>query len=136
MDRFLERRERLRPTLRSGDAEGFLVSSPTNVRYLTGFTGDSSVLLLGRDRDILVSDGRFTTQLAQECPELEARIRPTGVELTRVVGGIVQGLGWRRLAFEAVSCTVADYQSFARAMPGAELVGVSGWVEALRRVKD
>jgi Xaa-Pro aminopeptidase len=136
MHRFDERRERLRLILRAGDAEGFLVSSPTNVRYLTGFTGDSSVLLLGGDREILVSDGRFTTQVAQECPGLEVHIRPTGVEMARAVGGVVQGLGWRRLAFEAVSCTVAEHQALAQAMPGAELVGVSGWVEALRRVKD
>ena len=68
MDRFRARREGLRRTLEASDAEGFLVASPTNVRYLTGFTGDSSVLLFGRDREIIVSDGRFTTQLDQECP--------------------------------------------------------------------
>ena len=85
MDRFGERREALRRTLRASDHVGFLVASPTNVRYLTGFTGDSSVLLLGRDREILVSDGRFTTQLEQECPGLEAHIRPTGVEMVHEI---------------------------------------------------
>jgi Xaa-Pro aminopeptidase len=136
MDRFRTRREGLRRTLAASDADGFLVSSPTNVRYLTGFTGDSSVLVFGRDREIIVSDGRFTTQLAQECPELEAHIRPTGVELAHEIGRVVKGLGWRRLAFEAMSYSVAECQSLSTAMSGVDLGGVAGWVEGLRRVKD
>ena len=50
MDRFLSRREKLRGTLESDDIDALLVSAPTNVSYLTGFSGDSSVLFLGRDR--------------------------------------------------------------------------------------
>jgi Xaa-Pro aminopeptidase len=136
MDRFRERRERLRPTLRSGDAEGVAVVSPTNVRYLTGFTGESSILLVGRERDVILSDGRFTTQLAQECPDLEARIRPTGVEMAAELGRVVVGLGWRHLAFEASACSVAEYQGLRDAMPIVELLPVKGWVDSLRRVKD
>src|SRR5262249_42628737 len=122
MDRCYERRERLKRVLRASDAEAVFISSPTNVRYLTGFTGDSSVLLLSSDREIIVSDGRFTTQLAQECPDIEAHIRPTGVELSVEVGAVVQGLGWHRLAFEAASCTVAEHHAFWTAMPGLELI--------------
>jgi Xaa-Pro aminopeptidase len=136
MDRFQVRREGLRCTLEVSDAEGFLVSSPTNVRYLTGFTGDSSVLLFGGDREVIVSDGRFTTQLGQECRDLEARIRPTGVEMPQQVGRVVKDLGWRRVAIEAMSCSVAEYQAYSTSMSGVDLVGVAGWVEALRRVKD
>jgi Xaa-Pro aminopeptidase len=136
MDRLSDRRERLRQALRASDAVGVLVATPTNVRYLTGFTGDSSVLLIGLDREIIVSDGRFSTQLAQECPGLEAHIRPTGVELALELGHVVDGLGWHRLAFEAVSCTVAEQQALMLAIPTVELIGVSGWVESLRCVKD
>src|SRR5262245_1085990 len=136
MDRFGERRERLRRSVQTGDVEGFAVSSPTNVRYLTGFTGDSSILLVGRERDVIVSDGRFGTQLEHECPDLEARIRPTGVEMAVELGRVVEGLGWRRLAFEAAAYTVAEYQALRDAMPAVELAAVKGWVESLRRVKD
>ena len=48
----------------------------------------------------------------------------------------VEGLGWRRLAFEAASCTVAEQQALSDAMPAVELTGVVGWVEALRQIKD
>jgi Xaa-Pro aminopeptidase len=131
-----ERRERLRRKLASTDADAILVSSPTNVRYLTGFTGDSSVLLVSRERDVLVSDGRFTMQISQECPGLEAYIRPPGCELTHAIAHVVGTVGVRRAAFEATSCTVAEYESIRDALPSASMMGVRGWVEALRRVKD
>jgi Xaa-Pro aminopeptidase len=135
MDQSTQRREALRRILDASDAGGFLVTSPTNVRYLTGFTGDSTVFLMGRDREILVSDGRFTIQIEQECPGLEAHIRPSGTELMRAVAGLVESFGLRRLAFES-SCTVAERDAMTELLPGVQLEGVSGWVETLRRVKD
>ena len=118
------------------DVDGFLVSSPTNVRYLTGFTGDSSVLLMTTDREIIVSDGRFTTQLEQECPGLETSIRPPGCELNQAIAHVIQTIGVRRLAFEATTCTVAEYEWIRDAIPSVSMIAVAGWVETLRRVKD
>ena len=51
------------------------VSNPLNVTYISGFTGDSSWLLLARDRTVVVSDGRYEVQISEECPGLEAIIR-------------------------------------------------------------
>ncbi len=71
MNRIPSRKEKLRQNFKSDDLQGLLVSSATNVAYLTGFTGDSSVLLVSRERELMISDGRFTTQIEQECPGLE-----------------------------------------------------------------
>ena len=78
MDRTPHRREKLAETFKADRVDALLVATVTNVSYLTGFTGDDSTLLLSRDRAIVVSDGRYTTQLAQECPGLEVHIRPVG----------------------------------------------------------
>jgi Xaa-Pro aminopeptidase len=136
MNRIADRRERLRRGFGTRPVDGFLISSPTNVRYLTGFTGDSSVLLMTTERDIIVSDGRFTTQLAQECPGLETTIRPPGCELLQSIAQVIELNGVRRLAFEATTCTVAEYEWMRDAIPSSSMLGVKGWVEALRRVKD
>jgi Xaa-Pro aminopeptidase len=136
MNRIADRRERLRREFGTRTVDGFLVSSPTNVRYLTGFTGDSSVLLMTTERDIIVSDGRFTTQLAQECPGLETSIRPPGCELLQSIAQVIELNDVRRLAFEATTCTVAEYEWIRGAIPSTSMLGVQGWVEALRRVKD
>ena len=65
----------VRRYLRKHHVLPMLVSHPVHVHYLTGFTGDATHLLLGEDRDLLVSDFRFRDQLAEECPDVETVIR-------------------------------------------------------------
>ncbi|HVS37468.1 MAG TPA: aminopeptidase P family N-terminal domain-containing protein, partial [Gemmataceae bacterium] len=75
MDHTAARRDRLARLLSEEGVDAFLISNPVNVTYLTGFTGDSSTVVLTRDRVILVSDPRYVGQIADECPELETHIR-------------------------------------------------------------
>ncbi len=136
MDRTPMRREKLGGALAADRVDALLVTSATNVSYLTGFTGDSSALLLARDRALIVSDGRYEAQIAQECPGLEVHIRPVGQPLTRAIAEVAGKLGARRLAFEATALSVAEFEEIREALPEAEFVGVKGRVEALRLVKD
>ena len=76
MDYPAQRRERLARVLADEGIDALMISSPVNVTYLTGFSGDSTILLLTRDRLVLVSDSRYTGQLADECPGLPTHIRP------------------------------------------------------------
>ncbi|MCS7160114.1 MAG: Xaa-Pro peptidase family protein [Gemmatales bacterium] len=117
-------------------AEAFLVLGSANVRYLTGFTGDSTWLLLGRERVIALSDQRYQYQLAEECPELEARIRPVGTQLLDWTIEVVQDLGWRSLAYPADRLTVADWNRLREALPQVHWEAVNGLVEAERMRKD
>jgi Xaa-Pro aminopeptidase len=136
MDRFHFRREKLRSAWKDAEIDAVLVSAPSNVSYLTGFSGDSSLLLVGRDRDLIVSDGRFTTQLAQECPGLEARIRSPGQDMNPAVADVLRLMGLTRVGFEATHLTVADHEVLAHAAPTVTLLPTTGQVEALRQIKD
>lgn len=113
-----------------------LVVAEQNVRYLTGFTGDSSVLLISRDRTLLISDGRYSTQLAAECPGLEVHVRPIEQVLFDAVGEVIAKFGASRVGFEPSKLTVARYETIRGHAPAVELVGVAGRVEALRAIKD
>src|ERR1051325_474442 len=55
--------------------DALLITNPINVTYLTGFSGDASFLIVDRTKTLLVSDGRFKVQIAEECPGLDAFIR-------------------------------------------------------------
>jgi Xaa-Pro aminopeptidase len=136
MDRIWKRREDLRRQLRSDELGAILITCPTNVSYLTGFTGDSSVLLLGQERDIILSDGRFTTQLAEESPALEAFIRPATQTMTQAVAQVAGSLGIGRLGFEAVALSVAEFEKLREALPTPTLVPTTERVESLRQIKD
>jgi Xaa-Pro aminopeptidase len=130
------RREKLKEAVAADRADALLVTSETNVGYLTGFTGDASALLLARDRAVMISDGRYEAQIAQECPGLDVHIRPVGRPLTKAIADVAGKLGARRIAFEATAMSVAEFEEIREALPEAEFVGVKGRVEALRMVKD
>ena len=49
-DRHADRLDRLRRTLGDDAPEALVVSSPVNVGYLTGFSGDSTPLLVTKRR--------------------------------------------------------------------------------------
>lgn len=136
MSRFEVRRDKLRKTLKKHGVDALLVSSVANVTYLTGFTGDSSYLVLGRDQDILLSDGRYTTQIAEECPGLAAEIRTpdkTQIHLVEKVAGQMK-LG--KLGVEGDTVSANFLEKVREKLPKVELVRTSGVVEELREVKD
>ncbi len=136
MDRFYTRRQKLRSGLRAAGVDSLLVSATSNVSYLSGFSGDSSVLLISPDRDLIISDGRFTTQLERECPGLEAQIRSVGEDMNAAVGRTLKSMGLERVGIEADFTTVAAYEALVQAAPGVALVGMTGQVETLRQIKD
>lgn len=136
MERGARRRESLRGRLEALNLDALLVSSETNVAYLTGFTGDSSTLLVGRDRDVILSDFRYTTQIAQECPGLEAYIRPSTQTMNQAVARWAGELKARRLGFESAVLSVADFDKLRQALPDLALVSTAEQVEDLRQIKD
>ena len=136
MDRSLSRRQELVQCLKTDRADALLILSETSVRYLTGFRGDSSALILLNDRAILVSDGRYTTQIAEECSGLDVHIRSVGTLLNAAIADVVGKLGIRSLAFESAIMTVADFEELREKLPSLEMTGVKGRVEVLRAVKD
>ncbi len=70
-----KRQERLRALLQSEELDAFFISNPVNVTWLSGFSGDSSFLIVGQERTLIVSDTRYTEQIEQERPGAYAHIR-------------------------------------------------------------
>jgi len=130
------RRERLLRQLKSARADALLVTSPVNVRYLTGFTGEDSFLVLGHGVRVLVSDSRFETQIAEECPGLDAHIRPRTKTIAEAVGEVVSRSKLKKLAFESASTSYAQWQALTQAVKPLELVPQPELVETLRLIKD
>jgi Xaa-Pro aminopeptidase len=52
--------------LTSAHLDGLLITNLANIRYLTGFSGTSALLLVSRSAVILVSDFRYQTQAVEE----------------------------------------------------------------------
>ena len=113
MDYPAQRREQLRRLLPAEGLDALMISSPVNVTYLTGFTGESSFLLLTRDRAVLISDQRFTEQIMEECPGLDAAIRPPTQTVYQKTAEVVPQLELHTVGFESYHLTVAELEFFS-----------------------
>jgi Xaa-Pro aminopeptidase len=136
MTSFLVRRKKLRTLVKEAKADALLVTSFTNVTYLTGFTGDDSYLLVTTDGEILITDPRYTTQLEEECPGLRLEVREPGVTMLAGTTKAISAAKLQRLGIEGNSATVSLRESLAKELPKIELVTTENLVEQLRIVKD
>jgi Xaa-Pro aminopeptidase len=115
--------------------DALYVTSPPNVRYLTGFTGSNGALLLYSDgRAVFFTDPRYTVQANQQvtCKVVIAKGPITKATLIEVARSKV-----RRVGIEHDNLTVGQFETLKKTLPvQAELVPVTGLIERLRMVKD
>lgn len=127
------RLDSLRRRMADADLRALLVSSPSNIFYLSDFTGSSGMLLIGEQRAQLFSDFRYRLQAGEQAPDCEF------VEVERSpiqgVGEEVAADGFLRVGFETAHLTCQLHDELREKAPAAELMPVSGLVEALRMVK-
>lgn len=131
--RFAQRRRTLAASLAGQRIDKILVTNLIHVRYLSGFSGSNAALLVSKDLSAgIATDGRYTTQIAEEVPDIEALIaRPSAEAL---LGKVV---GPTRVGFEAEHTSVAELDALRKAAgEDVELVPVVGAIEELRLRKD
>ncbi len=133
--------ERLVADAREHELDVLLVTTPVNVRYLTGFTGSNALLLIGageRPQHRFLTDFRYETQSAEQVPDLFAReIILDGKLLDAAAEALVQERETGRLGFDDARLTVAQHAHLRELLPDAwELVLSGGMVERLRAVKE
>lgn len=134
---YADRRARLAERLGTVGCEAIVIDHPAHVRWLTGFTGSNGAVLVRADGSAMVStDGRYTTQIGVEAPDLELHVaRNCAIELA----GRASAEGVRTLGFEAAHVTVAGMRRINAALDaakGTELVETADLVETLCTVKD
>ena len=127
-EQLADRRARAVDALTALGAEGLLVTTLVNVRYLTGFTGSNGALLLAADgTGTFLTDGRYRDQAADEVPGLDHHITR---DLMGDAAGRMSGL-W---ACETHTLSVDAYAQLGAA--GVSTVPAARIVEGLREVKD
>jgi len=136
MTQYATRRDRLRRLMKKSQLEHLLVTSEVNLTYLTGFSGDSSYLLLHPGGAIIISDSRYAEQLEEECPDVEHDIRHSAQPIVAATARLARRIKAPALGVESASMTMALYQQLDAAVGDVELVSTSGEVEQLREIKD
>ena len=134
-----QRRRRLAALLdglTAAHVDGLLVTSLANVRYLTGFSGSSALLLVSQREALLITDFRYQTQAAEEVGD-SARVL---IEPQSLWAGLWQQLGQQPgiqvLGFESAHLLHRDFQRLMEAGARWQWRPTIDLVETLRERKD
>lgn len=132
---FVARRQAVSAALAERQLDAMLVTSPANVRYLTGFTGSNGALLvLPHDQAVFFTDPRYTIQAGREVA-CETQVCRGPILPTLALAAVKQRV--RRLGFERASISYEGFEVLrGKLPPKTALLPVAGWVETLRMVKS
>ncbi|MEZ6089915.1 MAG: Xaa-Pro peptidase family protein [Pirellulaceae bacterium] len=128
--------QRLKHLLDELAIESLLVTDETNVRYLSGFTGDSSYLLISGDRTAILSDRRYETQIAAQCGDLQAFVRGPDRNMNQLVTEAVESFSVAEVGFEASSVSCSLFEGFRQHLPNVDWKPTEGLVQKLRQIKE
>ncbi len=134
------RLDRLRARFDELGIDALLVTTPSNRRWISGFTGSAGVALVTRSEARFATDSRYWEQVALQCPGY-ALVHVSGAN-TGVAPAVLDGLGGKRVGFEPADMTVASLEGWVHALAEAPahsrptLVPAPGAIEALRMVKE
>jgi len=143
-DLLMARHARVRAALGREGLDALVVFHLPNIRYLTGFAGSTAVAILARDEIVLITDGRYVT-------EVETRVLPgcPGLKLVKVdptydatLSAFLRGCDRPRVGFESAHLTVKRFDALTAALRdtpsrrAAALIPAERLVEASRVRKD
>jgi Xaa-Pro aminopeptidase len=133
-DEFAARRRLIGAGLDNRKLDAMLVTSPANVRYLTGFSGSSGAVLALPGESIFFTDPRYAVQSRRE---IGCRTQVCKGPILPAVAAVAARRRIRRLGFESAHLSYAGFDLLRAKMPvNASLEPVSGWLEAHRMMKS
>ena len=130
------RLEQLNTQLADSRVDAMLVTSMPNIRYLTGFTGSTAILLVSASRTTLITDFRYKTQVEEEIGNFVAVVIDSESlwnSLWRLLGQIPS---IRIIGFETLNISHRDYERTQEAGARWQWRPMEDQVEMQRQSKD
>lgn len=127
--------EKLFNYLSENKVEGFFISRPQNVRYVSKYTGDDSYLFITQNEKYFITDPRYTEQAGKECPDFTlVNWREQGKTLAEAIKLIIKNLKIKNFAFEADFVTYNIYEELSNKMD-VKAIPLTGVIEKFRSIK-
>jgi Xaa-Pro aminopeptidase len=125
----LNRVDKLRELL--NDDEAALISSYPNIFYYSGFTSEDAYLLISHERQLLVTDSRYTIQAHEQAPDFEVVDIKIGFE------EIFRKVKETHIGYEEAHMTVAEYKKLWKKLGSQkDFIELQKVINQSRRIKD
>jgi Xaa-Pro aminopeptidase len=126
--------KRVQDLLKKLSIDAVLISNGNNMRYISGFAGETGYVYISEKRHAVVTDFRYTIQAENEAEGYEIiTIGNGGYE--EALNDILKTDGIKRLGFEAEEMLFATYHRLKDKLVVEELVPLGNEITAMRRIK-
>ncbi|MEC9097090.1 MAG: aminopeptidase P family N-terminal domain-containing protein, partial [Planctomycetota bacterium] len=113
MSRYAQRRKKLRAELKRQGIPAMLVTDELNVTYLSGFSGDSSYLLILPKNTIIISDFRYIQEIEHDCPDINSVIRPSVQSMVEASQNLITKAKVSSVALEGNSLSLGQAEALS-----------------------
>ncbi|MBI5874462.1 MAG: aminopeptidase P family N-terminal domain-containing protein, partial [Deltaproteobacteria bacterium] len=113
--------------------DALLITTMENIRYLSGFTGSSGVIIITANQAFFLTDSRYAEQSKNEVSGLKIKIYKKQIE---DVVCLINKLKPRRIGFEAKGLVYETYRRLKALIHGKRLIPVSEDIYRIRARKD
>ena len=110
---------KIKEKLREDKADAFLITNEINIRYVTGFTGSESILLITQKNDYIFTDFRYLEQAQYDIPWI--RIIERKVSLIKTICRKLKQLNIKKLYIESLYITFNQYSEIKNTVKGIHL---------------
>ena len=121
--------------LRSRGISCALYDDPINIRYLTGYTGEGSLLVLP-DRAVIITDFRYVEQAQRQSPFCDLERVGADRGANAIIAEALESAGIHDLPIEENIVTVSRLRAIEKALPGVHLTALPETVLEMSTVKD
>jgi len=126
--------KRVQEILQKLSIDAILISNGNNMRYVSGFAGETGYLYISEKRHAVITDFRYTIQAEMEAAGYEIiTIRNGGYE--EVINEILKAEQVKNLGFEAEDMLYADYNKLKEKLEVKKFTPIGNEITRLRRIK-
>ncbi len=126
--------KRVQDILKELSIDAVLINNGNNMRYVSGFAGETGYLYISERRHIVLTDFRYTIQAEMEAEGYEIiTIGNGGYE--EAINDILRTEQIQRLGFESEDLLYANYLKLKEKLEVNELVPIRNEITRLRRIK-
>ncbi|MBN2897793.1 MAG: aminopeptidase P family protein [Clostridia bacterium] len=133
----MKRAEQLLGLLKEQELDSLFLNNVQNIRYISGYTGEDSYILISPKGKWFITDYRYSEQAEEECKGFKVICRNRQeVSLGQCVNQILKENGLVKMGFERDHINFGMIEDIRADIEGVEVVPTSGLVESIRYVKD
>lgn len=126
--------KRVQDILKELSIEAVLISNGNNMRYVSGFAGETGYLYISHKRHAVLTDFRYTIQAEMEAEGYEIiTIGNGGYE--EAINDILRTEQIQRLGFESEDMLYANYLRLKERLTVSDLIPIRNEITRLRRIK-